>query len=602
MLEIVNQFHFIRPNWLFALLPLVIIVAGLMLKNTRQNQWTTSIDKHLLSHLLVGQNKIQSSTFSPLLFLAISLLLAVLAMAGPTWEKKPLPVFETEISKVILLDLSLSMESTDVKPSRLVRAKHKINDLLSRTNEGQVALIVYAGDAFVISPLTTDANTILTMVPSLSPSLMPVLGSEPQTAFKLADELLLNAGVFSGQIIWITDGVDDRDYALVAAELKQSRHQISILAVGTREGAPIPLPDGQGFLKDAGGNIVLPSLRLAPLEQLAQVSAGTVTQLSVDDRDIDQLLASLKEPQEFIASEDDLEMDTWVELGPWLLIPILFVTAFAFRKGVVVGLVFILFLPLYSAPAKAAEVEKEQTTTTESNKPSALQEHWKNLWQTPDQQAAKAFNEAQHSTAADLFEQEEWKSAALYKSGEYSAAADILSSQDTANSNYNRGNALAQSGRYEESIEAYEQALQLQNDMEDARYNKELVEQLLKQQQEQEQEQEQQDQQDGDQEESEEQQQQDGEQQEGEEEQSDSQEEQQQDQQSDEQQDKEQEGEQEKTELEQMNDAEREQVLEQWLRMIKDDPGGLLRRKMYMEYQKRQQQGKKLQDKGEKVW
>ncbi|MFT5521528.1 MAG: Ca-activated chloride channel family protein, partial [Enterobacterales bacterium] len=432
MLEIVNQFHFIRPNWLFALLPLVVIVAGLMLKSTRQNQWTSSIDKHLLSHLLVGQNKIQPSTFSPLLFLAISLLLAVLAIAGPTWEKKPLPVFETEISKVILLDLSLSMESTDVKPSRLIRAKHKINDLLSRTNEGQVALIVYAGDAFVISPLTTDANTILTMVPSLSPSLMPVLGSEPQTAFKLADELLLNAGVFSGQIIWITDGVDDRDYTLVAEQLKQSRHQISILAVGTKEGAPIPLPDGQGFLKDTSGNIVLPSLRIAPLEQLAQISAGNVTQLTADDRDIDKLLASLKEPQEFIASEDDLEMDTWVELGPWLLIPILFVTAFAFRKGVVVGLVLILFLPLFPTPVKAAEAE--QATTTESNKPSAFQEHWENLWQTPDQQAAKAFNEAQHSTAADLFEQQEWKSAALYKSGEYNAAADILSSQNTATS------------------------------------------------------------------------------------------------------------------------------------------------------------------------
>ncbi|MFT5452299.1 MAG: Ca-activated chloride channel family protein [Enterobacterales bacterium] len=601
MLEIVNQFHFIRPNWLFALLPLVVIVAGLMLKSSRQNQWTSSIDKHLLSHLLIGQNKIQPSTFSPLLFLSSSLLLAVLAIAGPTWEKKPLPVFETEISKVILLDLSLSMESTDVKPSRLIRAKFKISDLLSRTNEGQVALIVYAGDAFVISPLTTDANTILTMVPSLSPSLMPVLGSEPQAAFKLADELLVNAGVFSGQIIWITDGVDDRDYALVAAQLKQSRHQISILAVGTQEGAPIPLPDGQGFLKDASGNIVLPSLRIAPLEQLAQISSGTVTQLTADDKDIDRLLASLKEPQEFIASEDDLEMDTWVELGPWLLIPILFVTAFAFRKGVVVGLALILFIPLYPSSAKAAEAEAEKTITTDSNQPSAIEKHWKNLWQTPDQQAAKAFNEAQHSTAADLFEQEEWKSAALYKSGEYNAAADILSSQNSATSNYNRGNALAQSGRYEESIEAYDQALQLQNDMEDASYNKELVEQLLKQQQEQEQEQEQKDQQDGDQQENEEQQEQDGEQQDGEEEQSDSQD-QQQDKQSDEQQEKEQKGEQEKTELEQMNDAEREQVLEQWLRMIKDDPGGLLRRKMYMEYQKRQQQGKKRQDKGEKVW
>jgi len=357
MLDVFSEFHFIRPIWLFALLPVIIIIAGLILKNTRQNQWTSSIDQHLLNHLLIGQKKIQQSNVSPLLVLAISLLLAVLALAGPTWEKRPLPVFETEISKVILLDLSLSMESTDIKPSRLIRAKHKIKDLLAKTNEGQVALIVYAGDAFVISPLTTDANTILTMVPSLSPSLMPVLGSEPQSAFKLADELLTNAGIFSGQIIWITDGIDDRDYGLVADQLKSSRHQISILAVGTSEGAPIPLPDGQGFLKDGQGGIVLPSLKVAPLEQLAKVSNGSVTQLTADDRDIEQLLSSLKEPQEFISSEDDLEMDTWIELGPWLLLPLIIITALAFRKGVVVSLLIILIPASPSSTSRATEAE-----------------------------------------------------------------------------------------------------------------------------------------------------------------------------------------------------------------------------------------------------
>ena len=119
-------FHFIRPMWLFTLVPVLIIIVGLMLKSTRQNQWTDIIDQHLLNHLLVGQKKIQQSSFSPLLFLALSLLLAVFALAGPTWEKRPLPVFETEMSKVILLDLSLSMNATDIKPSRLVRARHKI--------------------------------------------------------------------------------------------------------------------------------------------------------------------------------------------------------------------------------------------------------------------------------------------------------------------------------------------------------------------------------------------------------------------------------------------------------------------------------------------
>ncbi|MCP3674311.1 MAG: VWA domain-containing protein, partial [Gammaproteobacteria bacterium] len=479
MFDSLALFHFIRPMWLFALVPVLLIIVGLMLKNTRQNQWADIIDPHLLNHLLVGQKKIQQSSVSPLLFLALSLLLSVFALAGPTWQKRPLPVFETEMSKVILLDLSLSMNATDIKPSRLVRARHKIKDLLAKTKEGQVALIVYAGDAFVISPLTTDANTILTMIPPLSPSLMPVLGSEPHTAFKIADELLTNAGVLSGQIIWITDGISDKDYSLVAEQLKSSRHQISILAVGTKQGSPIPLADKQGFLKDAKGGIVIPSLHIAPLEQLANIGGGNITRLTTDDSDINHLLSALSNPQEFISSDDDLEMDTWIELGPWLLLPVLLIVIMAFRKGVVVTLLLTL-IPIYpSANVRATESSDEQAV-----QPSAIEKHWKNLWQTADQQAAVAFQKNEHKSAADLFQQQDWKSAAMYKSGQYNAANDLLSNTNTSTAHYNKGNTLAQLGRLEESIAAYESALSASPDMEDAKFNKALVEEMLKKKQE----------------------------------------------------------------------------------------------------------------------
>jgi len=600
MFETFSQFHFIRPVWFVALIPLALVVVGLILKGTRQNQWTNVIDQHLLKHLLVGQKTIKQSSVSPIFILAMSLLLAVLALAGPTWQKQPLPVFETEISKVIILDLSLSMQSTDIKPNRLTRAKHKIKDILSRTKEGQVALIVYAGDAFVISPLTTDANTILTMVPALSPSLMPVLGSEPQNAFKQANELLVNAGIFSGQIIWITDGIDDEDYTKVADQFSNSRHQISILAIGTADGAPIPLPDGQGFLKNADGSIVLPALNKAPLNQLSAIGSGSIASLTPDDSDIDLLLSSFKDPQEFISSEEDLEMDRWVEFGPWLLFPVILVMAFAFRKGTIVVL-FLTLLPATPDSTAAEKVPPAGTTAKTATPDSTLGKRWKSLWQTSDQQAVEAYNNKDHKTAAELFNNKDWKSTALYKSGQYNAASDLLSSTDTAAANYNRGNALAHAGRLEESIAAYEKALEQSPDMEDAEYNKSIVEEMLKQQQEQ-QKQDQENQQQQDQEN----QQQDGEQQEGEQDENqqegepdeNQQEAEDQQQQEQEQQD----GEPQQSELEQMSDAEREQVLEQWLRKIKDDPGGLLRRKMYMEYQRRQQQGKRLQKKGEKVW
>jgi len=597
MFDTISQFHFIRPLWLLSLLPLAFAIGGLMMKNRRQNQWLNVIDKNLLKHLLVGQKTVKQSTISPMLFLSLSLVLAVTAMAGPAWQKQPLPVFETEISKVIVLDLSLSMKSTDIKPNRLTRAKHKITDILSRTKEGQVALIVYAGDAFVISPLTTDANTIATMIPPLSPSLMPVLGSEPQNAFKLADELLINAGVFSGQIIWITDGVDDRDYGFVSEQLSASRHQISILAVGTSDGAPIPLPDGQGFLKDAGGNIILPGMNMAPLAQLAEMGSGSITKLAADDSDVDLLLSSFKDPQDFISSDEDLEMDRWVEFGPWLLLPVIIVVAFSFRKGVVVA----LFLTLFPVLPKtdAAEPEPEPPLPQEE---SVLEQQWTDLWQTADQQAATAFKNEDHKTAADLFQQKDWKSAALYKSGQYNAASDLLSTMDTATAHYNRGNALAYGGQLEAAISSYEKALEQSPSMEDAAFNKSIVEEMLKQQQEQEQQEQQDQQKDGEQQESDQQSDQDGEQQESEEQQQDGQQQDSEQQQQEDQENKEQQGEEQQSELEKMSDAEKEQVLEQWLRQIKDDPGGLLRRKMYMEYQRRQQQGKKDQNKGEQVW
>ncbi len=593
MFDTLSQFHFIRPFWLLALLPLAFTIGGLMMKNRRKNQWLNVIDKNLLKHLLVGQQTIKNSTISPFLFLSLSLILAVTALAGPTWQKQPLPVFETEISKVIILDLSLSMKSTDIKPDRLTRAKHKITDILSRTKEGQVALIVYAGDAFVISPLTTDANTIATMIPPLSPSLMPVLGSEPQNAFTIADELLVNAGVFSGQIIWITDGIDNRDYGFVSKQITNSRHQISILAVGTSDGAPIPLPDGQGFLKDVNGNIILPTMNIAPLAQLADMGSGSITKLAADDSDIDILLSSFQDPEDFVSSEEDLEIDRWVEFGPWLLIPVIFVVAFAFRKGVVVALLLTLF-PVF--PEVNAAEESTQNATP-------LQQQWKNLWQTPDQQATTAYNNKDHKTAADLFQQNDWKSAALYKSGQFNAASDLLSTLDTATANYNRGNALAHGNQLEAAIASYERALELSPDMEDAAFNKSIVEEMLKQQQEQEKQDQQDQQQDGEKQESDQENDQDGEQQESDEQQDGQQDsEQQQQDGQEEQENKEQQGEQQQSELEKMSDAEKEQVLEQWLRQIKDDPGGLLRRKMYMEYQRRHQQGKKEQDKGEQVW
>ncbi len=590
--EMLNDFHFIRPLWLLAFIPLVFMIYLLWRNEKSANAWSQMIDTHLLQHLLVAQQKVNQAKIHNGWYF-VGAILVILALAGPTVEKRPLPVFETELSKVVLLDLSLSMNATDVEPSRLARAKFKINDILSATKEGQIALIVYAGDAFVISPLTTDAKTIATLVPPLAPELMPVLGSEPAKAFALANQLLANAGIFSGQIIWITDGLDDDDYRETLTFFESSPHQISILAIGTSDGSPIPLADGQGFLKNARGEIVVPSLNYAVLDQLATDTNSAISKLTAGDEDIQYLMNRLIQPSEFIASEDDLEMDTWVELGPWLLLPVLIIISFLFRRGLVFCLV-VLLIPHYQSGQVSAQ-DAPQTPQEAKSDPSLVDRlEW--LWLNPDQQGIKAFKNNRHQQAAGLFEDQAWRTASLYRSGEYLAAVDANADASDPTSHYNRGNALAKAGALEEAIKSYEAALEQSPNMEDALFNKKLVEELLKQQQEQ------QDQQGQDQE-NQDQQQQNQENQQDQQEQQDS-EQQQQEQQNQQQSDQEQQEQQEKElqELEEMTEEERQQVLEQWLRQIKDDPGGLLRRKMYMEYQKRQQQNKQLQQQGEKVW
>ncbi|MBT8449791.1 MAG: VWA domain-containing protein, partial [Gammaproteobacteria bacterium] len=196
--EVLANFHLLRPYWLLALIPIIVFMIWQYRQSGRDNPWQNVIETHLLNHMLIAQDSLQRSSKWYGRALTLAAILAILALSGPTFEKRPLPVFETEVSKVVLLDLSMSMLSEDVAPSRLDRAKFKINDLLQQTNEGSIALIVYAGDAFVISPLTTDSRTIATLIPPLSPTLMPVFGSQPVTAFKLADELFKNSGIFSG--------------------------------------------------------------------------------------------------------------------------------------------------------------------------------------------------------------------------------------------------------------------------------------------------------------------------------------------------------------------------------------------------------------------
>ncbi|HAQ49039.1 MAG TPA: hypothetical protein DCR37_08335, partial [Glaciecola sp.] len=277
------QLHFLRPQWLWALIPAAVIYGLIRSIKHRQNQATNMINDVLYNYLTQGGSQTQSTQrLWPLLLGAV---LAIVAMAGPTTQKIPKPVYDIAQAKVIVMDMSLSMRATDIAPDRLSRMSYKAIDLINANNGGEIGLIAYAGDAFVISPITTDGTNLNALIPGLRPEIMPEFGSEPELALEKAALMLEQAGYLNGDIIWFTDGVDYDQMPGLTSLLQSMPHRVSILSVGTPDGAPIKLTNGQ-LLKDSSGAIVIPRLDNASLQTLAGITNGAFTPITADEQDI----------------------------------------------------------------------------------------------------------------------------------------------------------------------------------------------------------------------------------------------------------------------------------------------------------------------------
>lgn len=582
------DFHFIRPYWLLALVPFVFIVILLVKNKLGSSNWSSVCDTDLLPYLL--QEKAVNQSRWPITRTAIAVLLAISALAGPTWQRIPSPVFRNDSALVIALNLSKSMDAEDIKPSRLIRARYKIADILQQRTDGQTALLVYAGDAFTVTPLTDDTETIINQLPALTTDIMPIEGNNTKLVLEKAVELFNQSGLQKGQILLVTDNVDLDNSKSIASSL--DNYHLSILGLGTTDGAPITLPEG-GFLKDEQGNIVLPKLNSRDLAKLAEAGQGIYQSLTADDTDVKTLLSEIDKPVQQEGKENkNLLIDIWEDKGPWLLLLTLPLAALSFRRGLLC-FALLLLLPL---PKNSYAFE------------------WQDLWQNQDQQAQQAYKNNQFEQAANLFKNPDWKAAAYYKAGAYDKALENLKSSQTEQSAYNQGNVLAQSGQLEQAIKAYEKALQLKPDDTDAQYNKELVENELKKQQQNKQnnknEQSKEDQQQqNDAEKSDEQKPQQSEEKKTQQEQADEQKSAEKKEQQDKKDEKQaeeakaQQAEQKKPD-EAKNDKEEKKALsaqdqlsteeqqanEQWLKRIPDDPAGLLKRKFKYQYGQRKQQ------------
>jgi Ca-activated chloride channel family protein len=355
------------------------------------------------------------------------------------------------------------MMAQDEKPSRFERARYKLVDILERSKDYQTALIGYAGEAFVAAPLTDDIGTVRNLVDALDPSTMPVAGNRASLAIQEAVKLIKQAGLHSGEIILLADDANERAVTAARAAHRDG-FTVSVLGVGSPNGAPVALAQGD-FLKDDSGNVVIARRDDASLTAVAEAGGGKYVTLSPDSHDIDALLvdrADASAPSETNRTTEDLAASTrWRDRGPWLLLLLVPLAALAFRRGWLMAIALVLLAPVQRANAAS----------------------FKDLWLRSDQQAAAALAEGDAKTAANVAKSPDWHGSASYRTGDFEAAAADYAKVGNADGAYNQGNALAKLGKYEDAIAAYDRALEAAPGMDDAKANKAAVEEFLKRQQ-----------------------------------------------------------------------------------------------------------------------
>jgi Ca-activated chloride channel family protein len=302
----IENFHFLRPWWLIALLPLVLFCLSLWQKKSTLSAWFDACDPHLLKHL-IQQNKGSRLRQKALLLLLIAGTWLVIALAGPSWVRLPVPTYQQHVARVVILDMSEAMLEKDIKPDRLTRAKFKLHDLFSRKEEGQFALVVFTEQPFVVTPLTEDSNTIDTMLDMLQPDIMPVGGQRLDTALEESAKLIQQAGFSTGQLLVLTASLPDSVSLQTAENLASQGIYTSILP----------------FVADKS---------LLPLfEPLARRGKGMLLPFSDKDSDLEKWLRDTQTTQQQMVETNE-NVPIWKDEGRWFLIPALFLLLPVFRR------------------------------------------------------------------------------------------------------------------------------------------------------------------------------------------------------------------------------------------------------------------------------
>ena len=427
MTDFISNFHFLRP-WLLLLTVLPILIYWKYYKGSKnKSSWEKVCDKNLLKFLLVKGSSSQRKSIGYLgLF---SLLLAIVAVSGPSWNKKEIPSFVPENPVMILLNMSSDMAETDLTPSRLERAKYKIDDILNLLPASEVGLIVYSDEPYQISPLS-DVRIAKNILPEINFNIMPENGDRLDRAIRMATEKLSNAAYPSGNIV--------------------------IFAADAGQGFEQAIDDAQNAIShNYKVNVINVSNETSDkLTMIAQKGKGIYLDITPNDSDVRQLANKINDSSQELRLSENLRSQ-WLDYGYYLLFLPMLGCLYFFRRGIIWGL---LLFAVTSSPASAG------------------------FFMNSNQEALEDYNVGNYIAASEKFIDSRWKGAAYYKQGKYEEALRQFSLNNNVTSLYNQGNALAKTGKISEAIKKYEEVLQQNPEHEDAKFNLEYLKQQQSQQ------------------------------------------------------------------------------------------------------------------------
>ena len=319
------MFRFADPIYLYllAVIPVLAIIRFITYRNQKKRLRKFG-DPQLLRSLMPDVSRFRPAVKFWILQGALALL--VVMLARPQFGTKISNEQRTGIETIIAMDISNSMLAEDITPSRLDRSKMMVENLVDHFTNDKIGLLVFAGDAFVQLPITSDYVSAKMFLSSIDPSMMATQGTDIARAIDMATHSFTQEEGIGKAIIVITDGEDHEGGALESAKAaKDAGMRVYVLGVGSTQGAPIPIPGTGDYMKDNTGNTVMSALNEDMCRQVAQAGGGAYIHVENNSAAQDQLDNELnklakKETTSTVYSEFDEQFQAVAILALLLLI------------------------------------------------------------------------------------------------------------------------------------------------------------------------------------------------------------------------------------------------------------------------------------------